>query len=235
MKIIEHKFFAAAAMAFFTILTTNASASVCTTIHGLVMCADDAASLSRVTGIEQTQALELEAQNNNTQKYLKAKSDAEAAKRAARSAAQHAASGYATEAVKQAAAVKTAKQNQNDSIATQQLSAKTPALKTAAEKAAADLYASRLAALQTLSERQQLAAQVASQAISSGASCVGYWFDGRCVLNGQVAFSDGHPVNVMNQPTSSWSDGRKRQTCTLVYTYRNGVVVGSANSVCTFS
>ena len=79
-----------------------------------------------------------------------------------------------------------------------------------------------------------MAAQVAKQATSSGASCAGYWQGGRCVLNGLVATVNGSPVNVMNQPTPAWSGGVKKQVCTVVYKYQDGRVIGNAGGVCTF-
>lgn len=75
---------------------------------------------------------------------------------------------------------------------------------------------------------------VQRQATASGASCQGYWQNGRCVLNGLVAFSGGNPVNVMNQSPARNAGSGKKQVCTLVYTYRAGRVVGSPQSVCTF-
>jgi phage N-6-adenine-methyltransferase len=169
-------------------------------------------------------------------KLFMAKANAEAAQRqASYEAAQRTAAALAAETAKQAAAVKAAQQKQNDQIALQQLAAKTAAQQTAAAKAAADLAAKQQAAQQAVADRAKLANQVASQVTSSGASCNGYWQGGRCVNNGQVAYSGGSPVNVMNQPTSTWAGAGKRQTCTLVYTYRAGRVVGSPQSVCTIS
>jgi hypothetical protein len=116
-----------------------------------------------------------------------------------------------------------------------ELAAKQEAQRVAAAKAAAELQAKQLEAQRQLAARQALQTQVAKQVTSSGSTCNGYWQNGRCVLNGQVAFNGGSPVNVMNQPQSKWSGGGVRQTCTLVYTYKAGRVVGSPQSVCTFS
>lgn len=220
----------------FALVTSSASAAVCTMYKGQQICTSDAASLARVTGTSLSQAQAAQAQYNAQQAAAKAKADAEAAKRAASfAAAQRTAAALAAETAKQAAALKAAQQKQQDQIALQQLAAKTAAQQTAAAKAAADLQASQLAAKNALAERQKLAAQVASQVTSSGASCNGYWQNGRCVNNGQVAYSGGSPVNVMNQPKSTFAGAGKRQTCTLVYTYRAGRVVGSPQSVCTIS
>jgi colicin import membrane protein len=215
---------------------STASAQVCTIHKGQQICTSNAASLARVTGISQSQAQAAQISYNAQQAAAKAKADAEAAKRqASYEAAQRTAASLAAETAKQAAALKAAQQKQNDQIALQQLAAKTAAQKTAADKAAADLAAKQQAAQQAVADRAKLANQVASQVTSSGASCNGYWQGGRCVNNGQVAYSGGSPVNVMNQPTSTWAGAGKRQTCTLVYTYKAGRVVGSPRSVCTIS
>lgn len=230
------KNFLVATAAYLALAASTASAQVCTIHKGQQICTSDAASLARVTGISQSQAQAAQISYNNQRAAAQAKADAEAAKRqASYEAAQRTAAALAADTAKQAAAVKAAQQKQNDQIALQQLAAKTAAEKTAAAKAAADLAAKQQAAQQAAADRAKLANQVASQVTSSGASCNGYWQSGRCVLNGQVAFSGGSPVNVNNQPPSTWAGAGKRQTCTLVYTYRAGRVVGGPQSVCTFS
>lgn len=215
---------------------STASAQVCTRYQGQQICTKDASSLARVTGTSPNQAQAAQTQYNAQQAAAKAKADADAAQRAAaHAAAQRTAAALAAETAKQAAAQKAAQQKQQDQIALQQLAAKNAAEKTAGAKAAAELEAKQRAAQQAIADRAKLANQVASQVTSSGASCNGYWQGGRCVNNGQVAYSGGSPVNVMNQPTSTWAGAGKRQTCTLVYTYRAGRVVGSPQSVCTIS
>jgi len=89
-------------------------------------------------------------------------------------------------------------------------------------------------AQQASAARQTLTNQVTQQTQQSGSACNGYWQGGRCVPNGNVAYSGGSPVNRMNPPQSVNAGGGQRQTCTLVYTYRAGKVVGSPQSVCTF-
>lgn len=180
-------------------------------------------------------------------------------------AAQKAAAALEAQKAKEAAALKAAQQKQKDQLAigappkpsilpavcsprtpcgpfaikdnskAAAEAAKLEAQRAAAAKAAAELQAKQLEAQRQLAERQKLQTQVAKQVTSSGSTCNGYMQSGRCVLNGQVAFNGGSPVNVMNQPKSTWSSGGTRQTCTLVYTYKAGRVVGSPQSVCTFS
>ena len=215
---------------------SSASATVCTMHQGQQICTSDAASLARVTGTSSSQAQAAQTQYNSQLAAAQAKANAEAAQRqASYEAAQRTAAALQAETAKQAAALKAAQQKQQDQMALQQLAANSEAQKTAAAKAAATLAANQLAAQQAAADRAKLANQVASQVTSSGASCNGYWQDGRCVNNGQVAYSGGSPVNVMNQPTSTFAGAGKRQTCTLVYTYRAGKVVGSPQSVCTIS
>lgn len=215
---------------------STASAQVCTIHKGQQICTSNAASLARATGISQSQAQAAQISYNAQQAAAKAKADAEAAKRlASYQAAQKTAAALAAQTAKQAADLKAAQKKQQDDIYLQNLVAKTEAQKTAAAKAAANLQAQQLAAKQALAEREKIAAKVASQVTSSGSSCNGYWQSGRCVLNGNVAFSGGSPVNVMNQPTSTWAGAGKRQTCTLVYKYVGGRVVGNPQSVCTIS
>ena len=230
------KIIAAASTALLVLAVNNASAAVCTRYQGQEICTNSAQSLARVTGTTLSQAQAAEAKYKADQAAAKAKAEAEAAQRAAAyAAAQRTAAALEAQKAKDAAALAAAQQKQRDQIALQELAAKTQAQKTAAAKAAAELQAKQLEAQRQLAARQALQTQVASQVTSSGASCNGYWQNGRCVNNGQVAYSGGSPVNVMNQPTSTWAGAGKRQTCTLVYTYRAGKVVGSPQSVCTIS
>jgi hypothetical protein len=83
--------------------------------------------------------------------------------------------------------------------------------------------------------RSTPAQAVAVQSASSGSSCAGYWQGGRCVPNGYVAFNGGSPVNTMNQSKPVNVGGGVKQTCTLVYKYVGGRVVGNAQSVCTLT
>ncbi len=236
MMKIKQNFIVVASIATFVFFSNTAIAAVCTMKQGQQICVSNASSLARVTGTSLSQAQQAEAKYKAEQAAAKAKADAEAAKRqAAYAAAQRTAAALAAENARQAAALQAAQQKQRDQIALQELAAKTAAQKTAAAKAAAELQAKQLAAQQQADQRAKLANQVASQVTASGASCNGYWQNGRCVNNGQVAYSGGSPVNVMNQPSSSWAGAGKRQTCTLVYTYRGGRVVGSPKSVCTIS
>jgi len=226
----------AVALASFCLAVSSAGATVCQMYQGQQICTSSAASMASVTGSSLSQAQAAQKQYNAQQAAAKALADAEAAQRqASYEAAQRTAAALAAQNAKQADDLKAAQQKQNDQMALQQLAAKTPAEKTAAAKAAADLAAKQQAAQLAVADRAKLANQVASQVTSSGASCNGYWQGGRCVNNGPVAYSGGSPVNVMNQPTSTWAGPGKRQTCTLVYNHVGGRAVGNPQSVCTIS
>lgn len=222
-------------LAPFVLAASGASAEVCTRYQGQQVCTSSAESLARVTGTSVYQAQLAEAKYKQEQAAAKAKADAEAAKRqAAYEQAQRTAAAIAAQNARDAAALKAVQERQRDQIAIQQLAAKNEAARAAADRAAAELAVKQRAAQEQQAAREALANKVANQVTSSGASCNGYWQSGRCVNNGQVAYSGGSPVNVMNQPGSTWAGAGKRQVCTLVYTYRAGRVVGSPQSVCTF-
>jgi hypothetical protein len=215
---------------------STASAASCTRYQGQEICTSSDASLARVTGTSLTQAQSAAAKYRAEQAAAKAKADREAAARAASyAAAQRQAALIAQQNKEREAALKAAQQKERDRIAMQELAAKTAAQKAAAQKAAAEAQARQLAAQAQLNYRTNLNNQVATQLTQSGAACSGYWQSGRCVSNGYVAYNGGSPVNVMNQPTSTWAGAGKRQTCTLVYKYVGGRVVGNAQTVCTIS
>jgi hypothetical protein len=215
---------------------STASAASCTTVRGQQICASSPAALARVTGTSVSQAQAAANQFNAQQAAAKAQAQREADARAASyAAAQRQAALIAQQNKEREAALKAAQQKERDRIAMQELAAKTAAQKAAAAKAAAEAQARQLAAQAQLNYRTNLNNQVATQLTQSGAACSGYWQSGRCVSNGYVAYNGGSPVNVMNQPSSTWAGAGKRQTCTLVYKYVGGRVVGSPQSVCTIS
>jgi len=240
----------------------SANAQVCAMYQGQQICTSSTASLVRVTGMTSQQATAVTNAYNALQAAAKAKeAQAAAARQAQYEAAQRQAAANKAQQEKDKAAQLAAQARQRDQLALQQMAAQLEAQKRAtavlskpnnaqllaqeaarvqannlaAQKAASQLAAQLLAAQPSLQARSNLQNQVSSQMGQSGATCNGYWQSGRCINNGLVAYNNGSPVNAMNQPQSTLSSGGKRQTCTLLYTYQAGKVVGNPKSVCTFS
>jgi hypothetical protein len=81
-------------------------------------------------------------------------------------------------------------------------------------------------------QQKTLQQQVDKQVKQPAPTCNGYFQSGVCVNNGNVAYRGGSPVSSLNKPTSTWAGAGKTQTCSLVYKYVGGRVVGNAQTVC---
>jgi membrane protein involved in colicin uptake len=238
-----------------------AFATVCGMYQGQQICTNSAQQWSQVTGHSAAEANAVQNQYNQQQAAAAAKAAQEAAAReAAYLQAQKIAAGIHAQNAQEQAALLAAQQRQRDQNALQQLAAqkaaqdaaakaasskaseaaaaqaaaaKALAAQQAAQQAAQALAAQQAAAQAALNYRTTLNNQFANQLTQSGAACNGYMQGGRCVPNNLVATNGGSPVNIMNPPESTWAGAGKRQTCTLVYKYVGGRVVGNAQTVCT--
>ncbi|MBT8535530.1 hypothetical protein G6725_05875 [Polynucleobacter paneuropaeus] len=262
MKNILMVKFAAAIVGLFLVFVGNiAFATVCGMYQGQQICTNSTQQWSQVTGNSAAQANAVQNQYNQQQVAAAAKAAQEAAAReAAYLQAQKLAAGIHAQNSQQQASLLASQQQQRDQIALQQLAAQKAAQQAAAQAASAKaaevaaaqasaakalaaqqaaaqaaqaLAAQQAAAQAALNYRTSLSNQFANQLTQSGSACNGTMQGGRCVPNNLVAYNGGSPVNIMNPPESTWAGAGKRQTCTLVYKYVGGRVVGSPQTVCT--